>query len=212
VHNGSHSHPHNAGGSQGGDTTHEHEHVHAYDNRHDHKHAAAAAGRTREGASDVDLTEDQITGLRARLGLDDDTELDGDALLAGVTRLSDRVARVAAGKREPLPAGVMLVETEAWKGLNDRVAKSESYRRAQEVKERDTVIASAVSDGKFTVARADHWRRLWDADPEGTRDVLATLRPNVVPVNDIGQPGSGIDEAMLEDEYKALFPPGTIQR
>jgi hypothetical protein len=213
VHNGSHSHAHPALGSQGGDATHTHDHSHAYDNRHDHSHqpAAAAAGTNREGRSDVDLTEDQITSLRKRLGLADDAELDGETLDAAVGQLHDRAVRAAAGQRLPLPQGVMVVETEAWKALNDRVAASEAYRKSQEVKERDTVIAAAVSDGKFTVARADHWRRLWDADPQGTREVLATLRPNVVPVSDIGAAGPGIEDAMLEDEYKALFPPGAVK-
>lgn len=45
--------------------------------------------------------------------------------------------------------------------------------------ERDSTIAAAVRDGKFSADRADHYRRLWDRDPKGTKRAIASLAPGV---------------------------------
>jgi hypothetical protein len=206
AYDGSHAHPHPAFGSQGGDATHTHEHTHAGDAGHDHHMAQdpAAAGTDKKGTSKVDLTSEHITSLRASLGLGDNDELTPDLLVSAAGKLKDRAdAKVTANARS-LPPGVIAVEREAWDGLNKRVEDGEAYRQRQAVKERDTIIASAIREGKFTVARADHWKRLWDADPDGTRQVLAGLQKNVVPVGDIGAVG-GSNPDDPDDEYKALF-------
>lgn len=204
---GSHSHAHPAFGAQGGDATHMHEHSHSGDAVHDHHTAAqapAAAGNDTKGASKVDLTNEHISSLRASLGLGDNDDLTPELLVSSATKLKDRAdAKVSASSRA-LPDGVIAVEREAWDGLNKRVSDAEAYQKRQAVKERDTVIASAVREGKFTVARSDHWKRLWDVDPEGTRQVLAGLQKNVVPINDIGAVGSN-DPDDVDDEYAAVF-------
>ena len=48
--------------------------------------------------------------------------------------------------------------------------------------------------------------RVWNADPEGTRTVLAGLTPGAVPLDDIGAMGGPEDE-LLDQEYQSLFPP-----
>jgi Clp protease len=56
---GTHSHPHPAFGSQGGDATHDHEHAHDGDASHSHGHQAPPADRARPaaaGAAGVDFT------------------------------------------------------------------------------------------------------------------------------------------------------------
>src|SRR5258707_8513066 len=73
--------------------------------------------------------------------------------------------------------------------MNKRVQAGEAARAAQLRDQRDTVIQAAVRDGKLSPARRKHWERLWDADPDGTREVLAGLAKNVVPGDDIGSAG-----------------------
>jgi hypothetical protein len=205
---GTHTHSHDANGSQGGDATHEHEHTHSGDADHGHSHPAAA-GPTQERGLKVDFTDEQNKALRAALGLAEDAELTPDGVITAAAALREQAnQKVAAAGRAGLPEGTIIVEKEAWDGLNKRVDDGEAYRKRQAVKERDTVIASAIGAGKFSVARRDHWARLWDADPEGTRQVLAGLQKNVVPVGDIGAPGT-TDPDDVDEEYRTLFGTGT---
>jgi hypothetical protein len=197
---GTHSHAHTAGGSQGGDDTHEHEHTHDGDATHSHEHASAAASTKGAG---VDFTADQLKALRDKLGKGDDDDITPDELVDALTASAAPAA--AAGRRAPLPDGVMLVETEAWKTLNGKVEAGEKREARRQREERDQVIDQAVRDGKFSAARKEHWARLWNADPEGTREVLATLRKNVVPIEDIGAAGSGSGLDDVDEEYAALF-------
>jgi hypothetical protein len=206
-----HSHPHSAFGAQGSDATHDHQHTHSGDGTHNHAHATAATGTTRKGGSEVEFTDEQNAALRAHLALGETGDLTPEVLITAVEALRGRAdAKIAAGAKH-LPEGVIAIEREAWDELNRRVAAGEAYRRKQAVAERDTVIAAAISDGKFTPARRQHWVRLWDADPEGTRIVLAGLQRNVVPLEDIGSAGGGMADELLDDEYKRLFPPGMLR-
>jgi hypothetical protein len=206
---GDHSHEHPAYGTQGSDETHSHSHSHAGDDNHAHAHAAA---ETKDGGTDVELTDAQLASLRASLGLaEDDTELDGDALLAAVAGLRTRADAEPVAAAVKLPGNTLVVSKEAWEGLQKRVEAGERFRKGQEINQRDAVIEEAIRAGKFSVAGRDQWRRLWDVDPEGTRAVIAKLQKNVIPVDDIGSPG-GDDGDLMDEEYRSLFPPGATQR
>jgi hypothetical protein len=204
-----HSHAHAAFGSQGGDQTHTHEHDHAAGScDHNHAHASAEAGGKQKGGSKVDFTDEHMASLRDSLGLGE--EFDAAALVEAASKLKVTAdQKVAAGSRQ-LPSGVIAVDQERWDQLNNRVKDAEAYQKRQQVKERDQVIAQAVRDGKFSAARKQHWARLWDVDPEGTREVLAGLQKNVIPVSDLGTAAGGEDD-LLEEEYKAIFPPGALR-
>ena len=43
----------------------------------------------------------------------------------------------------------------------------------------DALIDAAVQEGKFPPARAAHYRRLMEADPAGTRRLIAKLEPGI---------------------------------
>lgn len=42
---------------------------------------------------------------------------------------------------------------------------------------RDYLISEAIRAGKFTAARAQHYRQMYDRDPAGTEQLLAALAP-----------------------------------
>jgi hypothetical protein len=193
---GTHAHAHSAGGSQGDDDSHVHEHSHDGDATHSHEHASAAASTKGAG---VDFTADQLKALRDKLGKGDDDEITPDELVEAFT------AEAKAGRRAALPPGAMVVEASAWDDLQKRVAAGEKREVKRQIEERDQVIAAAVRDGKFAPVRAEHWARLWNADPEGTREVLASLQKNVVPLSDIGAAGSGNGLGDVDEEYAAVF-------
>lgn len=202
---GTHSHPHAANGSQGSDEMHTHSHTHSGDGNHGHTHAA---GAKTEGSLDVDFTAEQEANLRTLLGMAEGDEFEPTAIEAAAKALSER--KVAAGKRfQPAP-GTIVIEQEVWDNTLRKVEASERFRAKVLRNERDEVIDKAVRDGKFSAARKTHWARLWDADPEGTREVIAGLTRNVVPVDDIGAGGGNLDDEAYEQEFAALYPPGTF--
>jgi hypothetical protein len=204
---GKHSHPHDANGAQGDDATHKHSHPHSGDGSHAHTHAAV---NNRKDAQ-VEFTTEQEATLRTALGLGEDDELTPDAVLTASAALSEKAeAKVsAAGRRAKLPEGVIAVEQEVWDNINRKVEAGERFRSKVLRDERDEVIDQAVRHGKFSAARAPHWKRLWDADPEGTREVLGSLKKNTVPTSDIGAGGGNLDDEAYEQEYAALYPPGS---
>lgn len=71
--------------------------------------------------------------------------------------------------------------------------------------QRDAVINSAVKDGKIALSRVKHWQDAWDADPEGTRQLLDSMSPNLVPVEALGYAGS-VTNGQDEAAYLGLYP------
>lgn len=104
-------------------------------------------------------------------------------------------------------SGTMTIDVSAWAEQQDRIKRLEAADARRRRDERDQVIAQAVTDGKFAPTRKDHWVRLWDADPEGTRQVIDGLAKNVIPVAALGYDGD-IDKD-IEKEFADLFPPAS---
>src|SRR5512135_2941713 len=198
---GTHAHAHAAMGAQGSDVSHEHSHSHDGSGSHAHVHAAGGT----EGGNKVDFTDEQMTALRAALGLDDGDDLTPDRVVTAAGALREQADKkvMASG---PLPPGVIAVDQEAWDDVNAKVAAAEQFRMKVLRGERDQVIAAAISAGKFPPARKGVYERLWDQDPENTRQVIASLRKNAVPMEDIGVAG-GPDDDEADEEYRSLFPP-----
>lgn len=174
--------------------------------------AASAADRSddKKGPA-VDFSTDQLADLRARLGLAEDAPLGPEQVLAALTPKDDdqdggAPSSVAAAARKP---GTMVIDTSAWAERETRIKRLEAAAEKRAREERDQIVAAAVQAGKFPPARKEHWVRLWDADPEGTREVLAGLTPNVVPVDALGYAG---DEADFDAEFAHLFPPAASKK
>lgn len=206
--NGVHAHAHSAFGSQGGDATHDHSHSHAGDNRHNHAHAAK--GTTRKGGSGVDFTKEQQAQLRTALGMAEDDELTPELVAAGMARLSQDAASAAAQASRKMPPGVIAVEKDAWDEQVARAKQGEEALARIRRNERDQVIMAAVGAGKIAPANRPKWERMWDKDPDGTREVIAGLAKNAFPTQDIGLPGGPPDEEM-DEEYRRLFPDGAYK-
>jgi hypothetical protein len=62
-----------------------------------------------------------------------------------------------------------------------------------------------MAAGKIPPARLTQWQKVWASDPEGTRDLIASLTPGLVPVSEIGYPGD--PDAYNGGEFDTLFPP-----
>lgn len=145
--------------------------------------------------------------LREALGLDSGaSDDDVKAALA-----SAGIAPAPAPEPTPAPVpvtasgpGVQLVEVSVLDALQASAKRGEEAWQMMQRDKRDSVIAAAVQSGKFAPARVEHWKRAWDADPEGTESQINNLSPNLVPLQASGFPGMNTRE---EDEtYFSLFP------
>lgn len=186
--------------------------------------AASAAGSvtTSEGGSAVAFSDEQITNLRRKLGVAEDAD-EATILAALDESLAERaeptdaapqpVAQAPASQPTPVAAaqpvaqapGTMVVDASAWQAREEQIQRLVAADNQRRRDERDQVIAQAVREGKFGLDRADHWKRVWDADPEGTRTVIDGLTKWVVPTNELGHAGGDDGEF---DEFAHLFPKG----
>jgi ATP-dependent Clp endopeptidase proteolytic subunit ClpP len=119
--------------------------------------------------------------------------------------------------RQPsLQAGVgsdaILLDPAQLRALQQQAVRGdEAYRRMKEA-ECETVLDAALKEGKFPPSRREHWKQLWAADPDGTKETVSRLAPNVIPVSlASGYPGVG-DETEADMIYQAMYPVGGASR
>lgn len=156
-------------------------------------------------------------GLRERLGLADDA--DDTAILAAVDALREtNTTNDAEEEHEEAPAapalpeGIVTIDEATLTQLREQAAEGVAARAQQRTEARDRALDDAVKAGKFAPARRDHWARLYDADPDGTRQTLASLEAGLVPLADKGTPGGEEPADAVFADFDRLFPPHTIAK
>ena len=179
-----------------------------------HNAAIAAINTPKEG--DMQFSDEQLATLRSKLGLADDATLEPSQVLAAIadTTPQDKGGSTPpAGTQTPETAppakpvaGTMVIDASAWDAQQAAIKRLEAKQAKHDRDERDDVIAQAVRDGKFAPARKEHWAKLWDADPEGARQVIDGLTKNVIPVEALGI-GLQDDDEAIDAEFRSLFPP-----
>jgi hypothetical protein len=170
-------------------------------------HAASTA--TRKDGTGMDPVK-----LREALGLAADAS-DADVTAAALTALNITPAPTTEPATDPTPAtvpaavaastpGVMVLDTSVVAELQRQAARGEEAFKMMQTSRRDQTIARALELGKFAPARKAEWERLYDADPDGTEATIASLSPNLVPLQASGFPGT--DTYQEDQTYYALFP------
>lgn len=115
---------------------------------------------------------------------------------------SDQVLAANAVK-----AGLITIDPAQLEQYQAGMIRAAALAKRLEAQERDTAIATAVKAGKFPPARREHYEKLWDADPDGTRGLIESLAPGLVPVTAMGYSGDGDEPDLLDAEFARLFPP-----
>ncbi|MBM0277819.1 head maturation protease, ClpP-related [Micromonospora tarensis] len=164
--------------------------------------AEAATGQTEGGSMDP-------AKIREALGLSADASDDQVfAALTATRAVTPPEAPQSPTATAPAPQvdGTMQIDVSAWQAQQERLSRLEAEAARRRRDERDQVLAQAVQDGKFAPARTEHWTRLWDADPEGTRQVVDSLAKNVIPVAELGYSADS-DGSEFDDEFAKFFPP-----
>jgi hypothetical protein len=145
-------------------------------------------------------------GLRERLGLGADA--DEATILAAVdealTERADPAPAPTASAAPIVPTGMTLIDEATLADLRQKAEQGVAARARQLTEDRDRTIDDAIRAGKTPPARREHWQTAWAADPDGTKQLLASLAPGLVPLADIGEPGSE-PTGERDDEFDHLF-------
>ncbi|WP_420179679.1 head maturation protease, ClpP-related [Paenarthrobacter sp. TA1.8] len=141
-------------------------------------------------------------GLRERLGISAEANLDDDAYLAAV----DEVLAEQDNTTPTAAAGTVVLDEAQYTNLQAAAEEGRAARNQQLAAERAAIVDSAVNDGRIAPARRDHWVAALAADP-GMAETLAGLAPGLVNLKPSGYTG-GVNESTDEDELYSKFYPG----
>ncbi len=123
-------------------------------------------------------------------------DADGDTATEPVTVSEPAAVREPVAAATKLPPGVVAVDEATLAELRRNAQLGAAAHERQRVSDRDREIEAAVQAGKIAPARKDHWVKAWEADPDGTKGVLASLEPGlVVPTVVAGSVGDPDPEA-----------------
>lgn len=146
--------------------------------------------------------------FREATGLEDmsDDEVMAALAEAGFVPRSEAPETVAASAPAP---GTIILASSVWDENQNTIKRLQSFVDRADRNERDTVIAQAVIEGKFTPAQKPHFMKLWDVDPKGTRAVIDSLMKNTaLAVAASGYAGDGQEQDDdLDREIARLSPP-----
>lgn len=102
--------------------------------------------------------------------------------------------------------GTVLISASVWEETQNTIKRLASHLDETKRAERDTILASAVEQGKFYPSQKKQFAKLWDADPDGTRELIEGLTPNTA----LAIAASGyadVDDKEFDREFAGLFPP-----
>lgn len=153
----------------------------------------------------VPMTDTLVSGLRARLGIPAETNLDESGVFAALDEALAERATPTATIENRVPPGTVLVDEAEYADLQAAAREGREARQRQIADDRASTVENAVREGRIPPSRREHWLNQLAADP-GAADVLQSLAKNLVPLVETGYTG-GVDEATSDDDavYNRLF-------
>ncbi|UVF60278.1 capsid maturation protease [Gordonia phage Murp] len=179
------------------------------------KPAAGADGVTTEGGSDVEITNEQLAALRTALGLEDDVDLDGiiGAVEEVAQKAADTTEDTTAGDDTPagtpaaaaagagLPDGVVAIDAGRLATLEANSSRFAEHLENERKSGIEKTLNAAISEGRITPANKETWRKSFDKDPEGAKELLASMSPNsAVPVQELGHSTEPADTTAVRED------------
>lgn len=157
---------------------------------------ASRAESRPDTTQEVDTMDPSV--IRERLGLAEDAS--DDDVLAAIDAARAPVEpepEPEAPETEPdgeeptaeVPEGMALIDTETLNRLREGAEMGVAARRQQVEAERSRLLSAAIEDGRIPPSRREHYAALLEADEDGTRQLLASLAPGLIPVNERGASG-----------------------
>lgn len=102
--------------------------------------------------------------------------------------------------------GTVILASSVWEETQNTIRNLSAYVDRTKRDERDSILASAIQAGKFFPSQKKQFAKLWDADPDGTRELIEGLTPNSA----LAIAASGyvdIEDKEFDREFAGLFPP-----
>lgn len=172
-----------------------------------HAHSGAAAASTRLPSSsepghpnrkeDVVAYDDLKAGIRARLGVTD-AEASDEQLLAAVDEvLAEQTSTPTA------PEGTVLMDAAALADLQAAAQEGREARAEQARGRRGAIVDEAIQEGRIAASSREKWLGHLERDEDGTRDLLASLAKNTIPVAEIGHSDEATDADLA---YDSVYP------
>jgi hypothetical protein len=124
--------------------------------------------------------------------------------------------KASKGARQPVAAsaeGVVTLDEGTYQQLQASAELGRKAHERQELEDRDRLLASAVEEGRIPPSRKEHYAKLYAADRDGTTQLIASLAPGLVPVDERGGQPAAADHQ--DDAYEApdwLLPPEVIEQ
>lgn len=144
-------------------------------------------------------------GIRERLGINADADIDDDGILAALDEVLGEQADPTPAATFTPPAGTTLVDEGTFAQLQADASAGREARNAQIATDRENAVLAAISDGRIAPARADHWRESLAADP-GAIEVLNALPKGTVPAKPVGATGGTTESSDEDATYNRVFP------
>jgi ATP-dependent protease ClpP protease subunit len=111
------------------------------------------------------------------------------------------------GLAPPTTNATLVIATSVWEDTQKTIKDLSEFVAQTKRGERDTVLAKAVTDGKFRPSQTADFAKLWDTDPEGTRNLVDRMTPNsALAVAALGY-ATDLESDSLDAEFAGLFPP-----
>lgn len=101
--------------------------------------------------------------------------------------------------------GVVLIDPSQLEQMRVMAEQGRMAYQKQRRDERDSHIQRALDEGRIELSRKEHWQKAWDADPEGARNMLDGLAPNMVPMQAAGYAGT-VASNEAEQRLFDLYP------
>lgn len=162
----------------------------------------ASGDTTQEGAAMSRITDEQSTSLAQRLGVPEDA--DGDTILAALDEaLQERAEESGSGQGNT--EGVVALDQDTYEQLRADASAGREARQEQQAQRRQGLVNAAVRDGRIAPARAKHWLKSLEADPEGAEASLAGLEKGLIPVDEIGHDTFDDAEGKPADLYAQVM-------
>ena len=150
----------------------------------------------------VAMSDTLSKGLRERLGIKADAQLDEAGLLAA---LDETLAEQTEATSTSTPPGTVLIDQTVLVGLQADAAQGRQAREQQLTDQRESLVQAALADGRIAPTSAQDWRDSLAEAPVQAAKLLASLAKNAVPVQAFGYTG-GVEESNDDDiAYEAMY-------
>jgi hypothetical protein len=103
-------------------------------------------------------------------------------------------------------SGAVILDKGVWDEMQAKIQEGVAANNKLREQERDYVLDQAVSDGRIPPANRATWAAMYDKNPKGTGEVIASLKKNTIPVQAMGYALEDNDNDL--GEFASLFPKG----